>query len=54
VTMHPDLMKAIVLAAIIRMPDHSKRQLVSTVQQRREKSEDALAASVVVELSRRS
>ena len=53
-TMHPDLMKAIVLAAIIRMPDPSKRQLVSTVQQRREKAEDALAACVVVELSRRS
>ena len=52
-TMHPDLMKAIELAAIIRMPDHSKRQLVSMVQQRREKAEDALAASVVVELSRR-
>ena len=42
-TMHPDLMKAIVLAAIIRMPDHSKRQLVSMVQQRREKAEDAVS-----------
>ena len=52
-TMHHDLMKAIVLAAIVRMPAPSKRQLVSTVQQRREKAEDALAASVVVELSRR-
>ncbi len=51
--MHPDVMKAIVLAAIVRMPDHAKRQLVSTVQERREKAEAALAASVVVELSRR-
>tara|TARA_R100001129_G_scaffold160778_1_gene125465 strand:- start:208 stop:372 length:165 start_codon:yes stop_codon:yes gene_type:complete len=53
-TMHPDLMNAIVLAAIVKMPNHSKRQLVSTVQERREKAEDALAACVVVELSRRS
>ncbi len=52
--MHPDLMNAIVLAAIVKMPNHSKRQLVSTVQERREKAEDALAACVVVELSRRS
>ena len=51
--MHPDLMKAIVLAAIIRMPDHSKRQLVSKVQERRENAEDTLAACVVVELARR-
>ena len=53
-TMHHDLMKAIVLAAIVKMPSHSKRQLVSTVRERREKAEDALAACVVVELSRRS
>jgi|TARA_R100000329_G_C7441584_1_gene155260 hypothetical protein len=53
-TMHPDLVKAIVLAAITRMPNHSKRQLASSVQERREKAEDALAACVVVELSRRS
>ena len=52
-TMHHDLMKAIVLAAIVKLLNHSKRQLVSTVQERREKAESALAASVVVELSRR-
>jgi hypothetical protein len=52
--MNTELMTSIVLSSIIRMPAHSKRQLVSTVQQRREKAEDALAASVVVELSRRS
>ena len=52
--MHPDLMNAIVLAAIVKMPNHSKRQLASSVQERREKAEDALAACVGVELSRRS
>lgn len=50
-TMHPDLMNAIILAAITNTPDHAKRQLVSTVQQRRERAEEALAASTVVELS---
>lgn len=39
---------------IIKTPDHAKRQLASTVQQRRERAEEALAASVVIELSRRS
>lgn len=53
-TMHPDLMKAIILAAITKTPDHAKRQLASTVQQRRERAEEALAASIVIELSQRS
>jgi hypothetical protein len=52
--MHPDLLKAIVLAAIARMPNNTKRQLASTVRERRERAEEALAASIVVELSRRS
>ena len=52
--MHPDLVKAIVLAAIARTPNHAKRQLVSTVRERRERAEEVLAASIVVELSRRS
>ena len=51
--MHPDLMKAIVLAAIVKLPDNTKRQLVSKVRERRERSEDRLAASIVVALSRR-
>ena len=53
-TMHPDLMKAVILAAVTRMSDHAKRQLVSSVQKRRERAEEALAAGIVVELSRRS
>ena len=53
-TMHPDLMKAIVLAAIAKTPDYAKRQLVSTVRERRERAEEVLGASIVVELSRRS
>lgn len=53
-TMHPDLMKAIVLAAIAKTPDHAKRKLVSTVRERRERAEEVLAAGIVVELSRRS
>jgi hypothetical protein len=53
-TMHPTLMKAIVLAAIVRMPNNTKRQLVSTVRERHERAEEAFAASIVVELSRRS
>ena len=52
--MHPDLVKAIVLAAIARTPTHAKRQLASTVREHRERAEEVLAASIVVELSRRS
>ena len=53
-TMHPDLAKAIVLSAIARMPNNTKRQLVSTVRERRERAEEVLASIIVVELSRRS
>lgn len=53
-TMHPDLMKAIVLAAIAKTPDHTKRKLISTIRERRQPAEEVLAASIVVELSRRS
>ena len=35
---HPDLLRAVVLAAIVITPDHSKRQLVSKKQERREKA----------------
>ena len=52
--MHPDLAKAIVLAAIVSVPDNAKRQLVSSVQERREKAEELLAATIVVGLSRKS
>ena len=53
-TAHPDLLQAVVLAAIVSTPDHSKRQLVSKVQERREKAEEALTARVVIALSQRS
>ena len=53
-TTHPDLLKAVVLAAIISMPDHSKRQRVSKIRERREKAEEALAAKLVIALSQRS
>lgn len=53
-TIHPDLMKAIALAAISKAQNHAKRQLVSTVQERRERAEEALAANITVELSWRS
>jgi|TARA_R100001129_G_scaffold124319_1_gene86828 hypothetical protein len=53
-TAHPDLLQAVMLAAIVSMPDHSKRQLVSKAQERREKAEEALAARLVIALSQRS
>ncbi|MFI8667361.1 hypothetical protein ACIGGE_13090 [Qipengyuania sp. NPDC077410] len=53
-TAHPDLLRAVVLAAIVSTPDHSKRQLVSKMQGRREKAENALAAKIVIALSQRS
>ncbi|MFI8667466.1 hypothetical protein ACIGGE_13630 [Qipengyuania sp. NPDC077410] len=53
-TAHPDLLQAVVLAAIVSMPDHSKRHLVSKVQERREKAEEALTARLVIALSQRS
>lgn len=51
--MHPDLSKAIVLAAIVKMPTHAKRQLVSAVPAKRERAEEVLAASIVVALAQR-
>ncbi|MDE0900927.1 MAG: hypothetical protein OSA41_04335 [Erythrobacter sp.] len=53
-TMHPDLIKAIALAAIVGTPNHTKRQLVSTVRERRECVVESLATIIVVELSRRT
>ena len=53
-TAHPDLLQAVMLAAIVSMPDHSKRQLVSKAQERREKAKEALADRLVIALSQRS
>lgn len=54
ITAHPRLVEAVVLAAIVNMPDHSKRQLVSKIPERREKAEEALAAKLVIALSQHS
>ncbi|WP_341712138.1 hypothetical protein [Erythrobacter sp.] len=51
---HPELMKAIVLAAIVKLPVNTKRKLASQVPDRRERAEELLAASIVVALSQRS
>lgn len=49
--MHPDLVRAIVLAALVKVPDGTKRRLVSKVAERREQVEDVIAASIVVALA---
>ncbi|PKP99334.1 MAG: hypothetical protein CVT76_00585 [Alphaproteobacteria bacterium HGW-Alphaproteobacteria-15] len=46
--MHPDLLQAIILAAIAKMPKATKKQLTSMVQAKRERAEGLLAASIVV------
>lgn len=51
--MHPDLLQAIVLAAIVKMPDTSKKQLTSSVQAKRERAESLLAASIMVAILQR-
>lgn len=51
--MHPDLVHAVVLAALIKAPDGTKRSLVSSVPRRRQKAEDVIAASIVVALAQR-
>jgi len=49
--MHPNLMKAIILAAIAKAPENTKRRLVSKVPERRNRAEDVITASIVVALS---
>lgn len=49
----PALIRAIVLAALVKTPDRTKRQLVSKVEARRERAEEALTARIVVALARR-
>ncbi|MEO9659302.1 MAG: hypothetical protein ABJF09_02715 [Qipengyuania citrea] len=51
--MHPDFMHAIILAHIVKLPENTKRQLVSKVPERRSRAEDVIAASIVVALSQR-
>ncbi|QWC56731.1 hypothetical protein F7D01_06155 [Erythrobacter sp. 3-20A1M] len=45
-TMHPALVRAIVLAALAKVPDGTKRRSVSKVPERRESSEEVIAASI--------
>lgn len=52
-TMHPDLLQAIILAAIVKMPEATKKQLTSSVQAKRERAEELLAASVLVAIQQR-
>jgi hypothetical protein len=51
--MHPDLIHAIILAAIVTLPENTKRQLVSKVPERRSRAEDAIVASILVALAQR-
>lgn len=51
--MHPDLVHAIILAALVKLPDGTKRRLISKDAARRMKAEDAVAASIVVALVQR-
>lgn len=51
--MHPGLLQAIVLAAIVKVPDHTKRQLVSRVRERRHRAEEVVAANLVLALMQR-
>lgn len=52
-TMHPDLVHAVVLAALARVPDGTKRKLASKVPEHRDRAEDTIAASIVVALAPR-
>ena len=51
--MHPDLLQAIILAAIVKMPEATKKQLTSSVQAKREKAEGWFAASIMLAILRR-
>jgi hypothetical protein len=51
--MHPDLLQAIILAAIVKMPMTTKKQLTSAVQAKRERAEEMLVASITVAIFQR-
>lgn len=52
-TMHPDLLQAIILAAIVKMPEATKKQLTSSVQTKRERAEGLLATSIMMAILQR-
>jgi len=49
----PELVRAIVLAALVKAPDRIKRQLVSRNEARRARAEDAVTAIIVAALAQR-
>lgn len=51
--MHPDLLQGIILAAIVKLPEATKKQLTSSVQAKRERAEELLSASILVAIHRR-
>lgn len=51
--MHPDLLQAIILAAIVKMPDATKKQLTSSVQAKRERAEGMFAVSIMMAILQR-
>jgi hypothetical protein len=51
--MHPDLLQAIILSAIVKLPEATKKQLTSSVLAKRERAEKLLAASILVAIQQR-
>lgn len=51
--MHRDLLQAIILAAIVKIPDATKKQLTSSIQAKRERAEGMLAASIIMTILQR-
>lgn len=50
---HPDLLQATILAAIVKVPDGIKKQLTSSVQSKRERAEGSLFASITMPILQR-
>lgn len=46
--MHPELLQAIILAAMVKMPEATKRQLTSSIQTKRERAEGVLATGIMI------
>jgi hypothetical protein len=51
--MHPDLLQAIILTAIVKIPDATKKQLSSSIQAKRARAEGMLAASIIMAILQR-
>lgn len=50
---HPDFLQAIILAAIVKVPDGTKKQLTSSVQSKHERAEGSLSASITMAILQR-